>query len=226
MKLAVLSDVHGNLLFFEKCLEAIEGESVDKIIALGDYFGYMLDGQVVLDILRSHKAVLLKGNHEAMLTGEFPLDKKKDKLYQLASTKTTLSKEYLNFIRVLPEKYDLYSNKIKMLFIHGCPNDPIFGYLYEDDMEKALMQNVNGYDYVFMGHTHRPYIKKFSKATFINVGSCGLPRDCGLSPSFCLFDTISQKIRMVRINIQEDVLQYNVYQKLDRRVFNNFLRRE
>lgn len=77
MKIAIISDAHGNLLFFKFCMEAIQKEKVDRIVALGDYFGYMLDGKKVFDILRDNNAILLKGNHEAMLLGELPLDKKK-----------------------------------------------------------------------------------------------------------------------------------------------------
>ena len=42
MKIAIISDAHGNFLFFKSCIEAIEKEKVDRIVALGDYFGYML----------------------------------------------------------------------------------------------------------------------------------------------------------------------------------------
>lgn len=226
MKIAILSDAHGNLLFFKKCMEDIESKNVDRIIALGDYFGYMLEGQAVFDILVKHKAMLLKGNHEAMLTGELFCDPKKDMFYKLGLTKNTLSNDYLCIIRNLPEKYELNYDKKRMLFVHGCPNAPLQGYLYEDDTEKFFMQDVTGYNYIFMGHTHRPYIKMNKNVTFVNVGSCGLPRDCGLSPSFCIFDTLSGNISIVRININKELLKNSVYKNLDSFVFNSFLRRE
>ena len=54
------------------------------------------------------------------------------------------------------------------------------------------------YDYIFMGHTHRMYIKKVGKSTYVNVGSCGLPRYIGLSSGYCILDTDTKKVFLRR----------------------------
>lgn len=226
MKIAIISDAHGNLLFFKSCIEAIQKEKVDRIVALGDYFGYMLDGKKVFDTLRDNNAILLKGNHEAMLLGELPLDKKKDELYNLSVIRKRLPKDFLKILRDIPVKYELSIDGLKILFVHGSPHDCLSGYIYEDNINDSLAKCTKEYDYIFMGHTHRPFQKKKGSTAFVNVGSCGLPRDCGLMPSFCLFDTKIRTCTIVRVNIDSSVLKRKEYTQLNSIVFEVFLRGE
>ena len=57
-----------------------------------------------------------------------------------------------------------------------------------------------------MGHTHRPFILKKDDVTFVNVGSCGLPRDNGHLASFVIFDTESGKVNIYRLLLNTDAI--------------------
>ena len=225
MKIAILSDVHGNIRFFNQCMQEIEDRNVDKIVALGDYYGYMRGGAEVIRILAARGACLLKGNHEAMLLGELPLDAERDKLYGLHEDLQCIPSDIFALLRNMKEKLVLHEEGRKMLFLHGSPECPLTGYVYEDDMEKMFANKTMDYDYIFMGHTHRSFIRRYNGITFVNVGSCGLPRDCGLTPSFCLFDSEKEEVHIIKKIIDKEILGNQEYKTLNPVVYEVFLRR-
>ena len=54
-----------------------------------------------------------------------------------------------------------------------------------------------------MGHTHRPFLKNSNGTTFVNVGSCGLPRDDGRYGSFATFDPSTRNVKLYRYAIDK-----------------------
>ena len=70
MKIAVISDIHGNLYALMKVLEDIEDEKVDTIICLGDLVGYGPHPNEVIAIIRRKNIICLKGNYDASVVDE------------------------------------------------------------------------------------------------------------------------------------------------------------
>jgi diadenosine tetraphosphatase ApaH/serine/threonine PP2A family protein phosphatase len=60
------------------------------------------------------------------------------------------------------------------------------------------------YDIVFMGHTHRQFLRRQSDKWFCNVGSVGLPRDNGRLMGFAIFDTSDGSIVLYRKKIDAE----------------------
>lgn len=223
MRLAILSDAHGNKPFFERIIADIDKEMVDKIIYLGDAFGYMAAGKYVYNALKSRNAVVLKGNHEAMIVGELPIDDEKDKIYKLKKQKEEVDKYLLNELKGLRSELTMQMGDYFFYFMHGAPFDTLNGYLYEENTEYNW-ENID-YDFIFMGHTHRMYMKKSGRTTYVNVGSCGLPRDKGLNPGYCVFDTEKLQLQLKRTKIDAAVLNDKFFEGIDEKVWNVFLRR-
>lgn len=222
MIIAVFSDAHGNRKFFEKVFCAIRGACPDSIVYLGDVFGYMPYGREILKTLRRECDVILKGNHEAMLLGERHLDLQKDRIYGLEAEKKRLLPEEREFLCTLSSDHELCVDGKRILFVHGSPQDSLTGYLYEDCPD--YVWELSGYDYVFMGHTHRPYVKAEGHTVFINVGSCGLPRDIGLSPGYALLDTDSGRVEIKRVIIDAEMIKDPDYREVGRVVLDVFQR--
>jgi predicted phosphodiesterase len=186
---------------------------VDKYVFLGDAVGYMPYGIEVINLLKSINAICLMGNHEAMLCGMLGFTDDQDEVYQI---RRVLS-EHPSLIDEVKYWLPFGINTIdglKLLFVHGSPWDPIRGYVYPD----SLWQNYNNprYDFIFLGHSHRPFIVKNDPTTIVNVGSCGLPRDIGNFPSFVIFNTMTGEIKEFRfeLDIQEllaDLKNKNVH---------------
>ena len=222
MKIAVLSDAHGNAFFFQKCINEIHRHKVSDIFFLGDCYGYMRDGDHILTMLRKMDAQVLLGNHEAMLLGRLPYDLQKEEIYGLKKDRENISNSNQEFIKgLLPEKITEIEG-IKILFVHGRPDDPLNGYLYEND--KLYEWKQLEYDFVFMGHTHYPYIKKIGCTTYVNVGSCGLPRDEGTSPSYAIFDTQTREVLIHRHKIEKEELINIPLQNVHQQVYKCLMR--
>ena len=86
MKIAVFSDIHGNISFFEAFLRDAQAENVEKYVFLGDAVSYYPFGCEVIRMLRNIGALCIEGNHDSMLRGEFPIPEKHEPVYQLRKT--------------------------------------------------------------------------------------------------------------------------------------------
>jgi predicted phosphodiesterase len=196
MLIAVLSDVHGHLLALEETLTSIKKRGCQASVFLGDAFGYLPDGLVCFDLLERNCDHLLSGNHEAMLVGKLPLPPERDHVYGLGELKESIDKDLKTKIMALPYRLEL-GNGQRALFVHGSPADPLEGYVYPDTSMDLFC--TSGFDLIFMGHTHRPFIRTESKTVFVNVGSVGLPRghEVGWS-SWAVWNTEVGTVELIR----------------------------
>jgi len=67
MKIAILSDIHGNDTALKAVLMEIDKLGVDKILFLGDYVGYYYTPDIIFDLIKDYDKELIKGNHELLL---------------------------------------------------------------------------------------------------------------------------------------------------------------
>lgn len=196
--LGILSDAHGNGPAFQQAVSLLRAQGAEQFAFLGDAVGYLPSASVVQSLRTLEGLTLcLRGNHEIMmLTGNG--DAKREAVYQHGHVRKQLSAEELAFIETWAIHQEVVFPAGKALFVHGSPNDPSFGYLYPDT---DLASQQTDADFVFMGHSHFPFIRTQGKTHFINVGSCGLPRDDGRYGAAALFDTQTGAARILRFNI-------------------------
>lgn len=200
MKLAVFSDIHGNMHFFEAFLRDAEAEGVDRLIFLGDAVSYYPFGCAVIRKLRELCALCIEGNHDSMLRGEFPIPEKHEPVYQLRKTIAEISERELEFVKSWPEIVHETLDGKRLTFVHGSPLNHLKGYSYADS-ELALYDDPHE-DIIFVGHTHRPWIRQNPHTLMVNVGSVGLPRDegGGSKPAWCLYDSQSGTAEIRRVS--------------------------
>ena len=200
MKLAIFSDIHGNTHFFEAFLRDAEAEKVDRLVFLGDAVSYYPFGCEVIRKLRELSVLCIEGNHDSMLRGEFPIPENHEPVYQLRKTMVEISGDELEFVKSWPEIVHQTLDGKRLTFVHGSPLNHLKGYSYADS-ELALYDNP-GEDIVFVGHTHRPWIRQNFHTLMVNVGSVGLPRDegGGSKPAWCLYDSQSGKAEIHRVS--------------------------
>lgn len=197
MKIAFLSDVHGNSLALKNCLSFLESQDIGHIYFLGDAMGYMPHAAEVLELLQERNIPCLKGNHEAMLLGQLPLDEGRDKIYQLGHTAASFSQEQKEYISSWAEHISFEVDDKKYLLVHGSPFNHINGYIYPDTDLNAFSE-VDA-DVIVMGHTHHPFERMLGNKRLINTGAVGLPRDVGNLSCFCIIDTEPFHVQHVRI---------------------------
>ena len=187
MKIAVLSDIHGNLLALESVLEDIQSKNCDKILFLGDY---ALAGPEPTDTvnfcmsLSEHDNVeMIQGNTDKMIV-EFSED-----IYQkvaqgapimanaLREEANTLGEKQKQFLKELPTTKSLTIDDVKILMVHGSPRRNNEDIMPDTPLEKVeeMLSGVNE-DLILCGHTHIPCgFQTNTKQTVVNVGSVGRP---------------------------------------------------
>src|ERR671924_1359783 len=102
MKVAVISDIHGNRQAFEATLEAVAASDAAEVWCLGDLVGYGADPDACVELAREHAAVCLAGNHDLAVTGEIPLDEFSRGASLAAQwTREVIGKDNLEFLQGL-----------------------------------------------------------------------------------------------------------------------------
>jgi putative phosphoesterase len=201
-KIGILSDAHGNVVAFQIALKKLRQLGAEYFIFLGDAVGY-IPSLGVLDCLSlmgaSVRCVL--GNHEHMLLNE-RVTSCHDDIYMLGTIREYLTSQHVDFLGSWEKGFEAKFGHASILCIHGSPQDPTFGYLYPDSDLSAQRSRAN---FIFMGNTHRPFVRVQDDNVFVNVGSCGLPRDDGRYGAACLFTPITKSVQIIRFDITTSI---------------------
>jgi putative phosphoesterase len=207
MMIGVFSDAHGNEDGFYRCYDFLLKYS-DVIYYLGDAVGYFPLSNKILDTLRTGNITSLKGNHDAMLLGEREYDNHREEIYKIRNCRNAISEDNLHFLEQLESGKKMIVDGRKLLFVHGSPADPLNGYIYPDTETGSF--DTLPYDAIFMGHTHRAFIKKNREKIIVNVGSCGLSRDAGNKLTVVLYDTLKNEasIKEFKLDVAEIIKIY------------------
>lgn len=200
--IGILSDAHGHYHALAKAVNVLVHQGAERIIFLGDALGY-IPSVKTLSFLRSVENLefYIKGNHEEMIISSFD-DASKMKIYKTAEIRSQLDAGKKHFLASLPVRKEVKFPCGEVLFVHGSPSNPLYGYVYPDTPldEWADLK----YSHVFSGHTHYPFIRENNGSKFVNVGSCGLPRDHGKLGSAVLFNEENGECKILRFSIEKE----------------------
>lgn len=202
MKVAILSDIHGNIDALRPVLEAAESYGVDKYLFLGDLVGYYYHPAEVYDELVSRSAVMIQGNHERMLKAlvenpDLSSDLRSRFGSGLSFANEQLSQAQIDHLLSLPETCQLELDGISLFLAHGSPHDRDL-YVYPDSPEQLKDRCLSvGADYVCLGHTHRKLLYAGSKGWLVNPGSVGQARDVGGLANWALLDTSERTVQQI-----------------------------
>ncbi|MEV6302093.1 metallophosphoesterase family protein [Actinoplanes sp. NPDC051861] len=179
MRIAVISDVHGNLPALEAVLAAIAAEGADLTVNLGDLLsGYVLPAATA-DLLIAAGLATVRGNHERQVLTYGPERiGMADRL-----TKQALTGAHLRWMASLPMTL---SPAPGVLAFHGTPTDDVCHLLHTVTPQgvreatvaevQQRLGDVSGYSLLLCGHTHLPASLRLpSGALVVNPGSVGWP---------------------------------------------------
>ncbi len=193
MRVAVLSDVHGNRHAFEAVLEAVADAEVDEVWCLGDLVGYGADPDACVGLARRHADVCLGGNHDLAVRGDLPLEEF-SRGAELAArwTQEVIGDDALEFLRGL----EVQDDRSGIGLYHASPRDPVWEYVLSA-LQAELCLDVQRRRVCLIGHSHvalafhRPEGQPATGETkpdgaeldlgtgewLVNPGSVGQPRD-------------------------------------------------
>ena len=194
MKIAIISDIHGNYDALFAVLEKAKTEDVDHLLILGDIVGYYYHPEKIMDLLSHWSFDIIKGNHERLLENLME-DSSLTEMVRLKygsghqDALIKLSKAQLNFLINLPETKTVKFEKISLFMCHGSPwsNDL---YIYPDSHYDLINKcDIQGCDFVLIGHSHYSFTIKNLNSILINPGSVGQSRQMGGKASWCVLNT-------------------------------------
>ena len=157
MKIAIISDIHSNPRALEKALADAKEQGCERTICLGDIVGYGYDPVACIDICREHNISCCLGNHDAGLIGKLGLDWFSDFAKNgVLRQKEVVDEEHRKYLEGLPYTMSEEFGSKKICFAHGTFASPEqFDYIQGRlDAARDLWLNHNGYDCLFIGHTH------------------------------------------------------------------------
>src|SRR5262245_19638085 len=203
MRVAVISDIHGNLHALSAVLEEIEREQPDTIWCLGDLVGYGPRPTECCDSVRDVASVCLAGNHDLGVLGRLELDEfSPDAAAAALWTRDVLSDAARAYLEPLEPSgrengVDLY---------HGSPRDPIWEYILTGEAALAALE-ASSARLVLVGHSHVPLAIVLNRGRLggglapgdsdadlrkgrwlLNPGSVGQPRDGDPRAAWLLLD--------------------------------------
>jgi predicted phosphodiesterase len=126
MRIALLSDVHGNLPAFEAVLADVDARRPDEIWCLGDLVGYGAQPDACVALARERCDLCLAGNHDLVVTGEIDIADFSTSAALAASwTRETIAAASLEFLRSLEPVEE--GREIGLW--HASPRDPVWEYV-------------------------------------------------------------------------------------------------
>jgi predicted phosphodiesterase len=239
MRIAVISDVHSNLVALDAVLAS--AGAVDAVWHLGDVVGYGPEPDAVVDRLTSIGAVGVRGNHDAAACGGTEIDWfNPDARAAMEWTREVISDRTRAWLAGLPERRETAS----FTLVHGSGRDPIWEYVTSSDAARAslaAMATMHGIN----GHTHVPlaYLVSSDRVgrigpdranevrladlsggrLLLNPGSVGQPRDGDPRASYLILDTdranatwhrVAYDITAVRVAMRAAGLPHRLAERL------------
>jgi putative phosphoesterase len=215
MRIAVVSDIHGNLTAFEAVLADIRHSSPDLVLHGGDLADSGSSPIEVIDRIRDFGWQGVMGNTDEMLVRPESLESFTSQssapatlwsaIRELASaTRTALGDERLAWLRELP----LTLTRPGFTLVHATPNDCWRAPVSEaTDSELEALYGTPCQPVVAFGHTHRPAVRRLAGhlRLLINTGSVGLSYDGDPRASYLLLDDDTPTIRRVEYDLEKEL---------------------
>jgi putative phosphoesterase len=213
-RIAVITDIHGNLPALQATLAEIDVIGVDETYCGGDLVGYGAHPNEVCALIQELAIPTIYGNYDYSIAREMgdcgcAYVTKHDRELGQQSVAWTLEhtdQASKDFMRGLPFDLRFPLGNQDVHLVHGSPRK-VNEYLFEDkpaSLYERLARAEDAQVLVF-GHTHKPWIHTYGGVLFVNCGSVGKPKDGDPRAAFALLEAEDQA--PVRASIQR--VQYD-----------------
>jgi len=183
VKIAVLSDIHGNYVALRKCLEHAKKQQIDYYLFLGDYLGEFPYPQetmkILYDMRKQYQCVFIRGNKE-----DYWINRRKGENCDWKDGNKSVGAMIYCYENLIPKDIDFFetlpiSKSVRfgdcepILICHGAPTNNRAKLLPDDD---KILEAVNDCPekYILCGHTHIQGIVLDAQKTILNPGAVGV----------------------------------------------------
>ena len=211
MRLAIFSDIHGNLQALDAVLADIAAQQPDTVYCLGDLVGYGANPNEVTDRIRRERFPTVIGNYDDGVGYDrdecgCAYTEERDRRLgdrSLVWTKARTTAENKAFLRGLLKEIRFVADGKRILLVHGSPRK-MNEYLFEDRPIASFQRlaAASNADVVVFGHTHKPYTKDVDGVLFVNVGSVGKPKDGDWRACYAILSDGTVTFRRVEYDVK------------------------
>ena len=220
MRIAVLSDIHGNLPALDAMLAALR--PYDAVWLLGDVVGYGPQPNEVIARLIDEGATGVRGNHDSAALGELDTDSfNDDARAAIEWTTEQLNPAARKWLAALPNQVV----EEPFTLVHGSPRDPVWEYVFTPGVARRNLPELET-RHGLVGHTHIPIafreigdgietlvphelspLKMTEMRLLANPGSVGQPRDGDSRASALIYDTDQGTLEWHRVEYPIEAVQ-------------------
>ena len=203
MRIAVFSDVHGNLPALDAVLTDIQAQHPDRVYCLGDLVGYAPFPNEVTERIRREQIPTVMGNYDDGVgfdRDECGCAYKAARDRELGQRSLDWTKAHTTavnkaFLRSLAGDIRFETAGQRVLLVHGSPRR-MNEYLFEDRPVSSFQRlgRASNADVIVFGHTHVPYTKTVEGVLFTNVGSVGKPKDGDPRACYALLEVAADPV--------------------------------
>jgi putative phosphoesterase len=213
LRVAIVSDIHGNLTAFEAVLADLRETAPDLIFHGGDLVHGGSNSGEVVDWIRDLGWPGVLGNTDEMMFRPASLTEFGSQLPQLKSLwdlieemaaveRGWLGEERLAWLRGLP----FQQVEGPMALVHASPETCWRAPMPEaTDAKLEKAYSSLGQPIVVYGHVHRSFVRPVSSMTVVNTGSVGMSHDGDRRASYLLLDDCKPEIRRVEYDVDREL---------------------
>ena len=204
IKVAIISDIHGNSIALKEVLKDAKLNNVDEYIFSGDLVNDLPFGNETLEMVKSTSDKVLKGNKEQYLI-EFEEEKYDWNNIQFKNTRfmyNELTEENREYIRKLPHYMELEYEGVKLLVAHGSPKsvEELLNHRFKDLIEKYVDEL--DADALIFGHTHEAmWYEYINDKLVLNAGCAGVSPHYVGKAEYVILSINNEKIENIDLRL-------------------------
>jgi protein phosphatase len=195
-RIALISDIHGNLPALEAVLDDIARRGIARILCLGDLEGRGPRGPEVVDRVRACCEAVVRGNWEdglADLQNDHPLAR---------WYRARLGPDRLAYLAALPFTFELELSGRRIRLLHASPHS-LYEHVFPYEPEERLLRMFENTamtgdgplpDVVIYGDTHVPIWLPLGSRVLLNVGSVGYPLDGQTDATYAIIEGFEEPL--------------------------------
>ena len=182
MKIAIISDIHGNLEALKTVIKDIESKNINKIFCLGDIIAKGSHPKECIKLIREKCEVVLQGNCDLYYASDIDLSNgSSTDIDRYNWNRSMLDDESIKYLLDLPYCYEFYMSGRLIRLVHAHPeridkfagNIDLLNHIYELTLPSDNTISDEKADVLVYGHIHTPYVQKIFNRYIINAGSVG-----------------------------------------------------
>lgn len=191
MKIAIISDIHGNLEALKSVFSDIKNKGIEKIYCLGDVVAKGCHQHECLELVKEKCEVVIKGNCDEHFSSDIDLSNEPPiEISRYEWNRSLLTDEDNKYLSSLPYCYEFYMSGRLIRLVHAHPEriDKFAGNIDSiKSLYGLLLPSENTVsdekaDVLVYGHIHTPYVQKIYNRYIINTGSVGNAIDVFRNP--------------------------------------------